>query len=167
MTGLGVEINKQIFVFVYRSIFIRFTIYISYFQVVLFSVFFACSGFLQLLYFQGLLFFYFNEFSSFFLIFSFLPISLYIFRFSTYSTFSIFLYFLYFYAFQVFYIASFPYLFLQVFCIEIFLSNGLYCGADEYVQKQSVKQSLYGEEIHSTLSEFLESKTISRIPLCT
>ena len=116
------EINKQIFVIVYRSIFTGFTITISCFQV--FYIFFILSflfifwlclafvfsGFTFLLYF---LLFY---------IFSFLPISLYIFGlsisfifwgFTLFSIFSSFLYFLYFYAFHMYYISNFSYLLLQ------------------------------------------------------
>ena len=70
----------------------------------------------------------------------FLPISLYIFRFSIsfissgftiFSIFSSFLHFLYFCAFHMFYILNFPYLFLYVFCLENVLSTCLYYGANK------------------------------------
>ena len=79
------------------------------------------SGFVWLLCFQGLPFFYIMRFYIFLNSQFFLPISLFIFRFSIsfifsgftiFSIFSSFLYFLYFYGFHAFYISNFLYLLL-------------------------------------------------------
>ena len=88
----------------------------------------------------------------------------------------------------MFYILNLPYLFLQVFCQENAISAGLYYGAEECVSHagilkeaaihfthsndnlksmRSVNWSLFGEEIHGALFDFLESKPRSRIPPCT
>ena len=89
------------------------------------------------MYFQGLYY----EVFYFFLILSFLPISLHILRFSIsfiflgvtiFSIFSSFLYFLYFYAFHVLYF-ELPLPFTKSFLSRKYLSTGLYYGADNCV----------------------------------
>ena len=141
--------NKLIFVAVYHSIFIGFTISISYFQVfyiffILFSLYFqVLSSFcIFRVYFSSVLYRFY-----FFLIVNFLSISLNIFRFlyfshfEVFTTFSIFSSFLHFLNFSCF-IFSVSYLFLTVFCLENFLSTSLDWKAEKWVFHTSIVKGL-------------------------